>query len=379
MSNPYILLAKREGIAFSQYRGRAIRLSNIQPCSVDEVVVALKHNKSKINKVTTFRDEDGNIIERSFDFWHKDVIKNNLYKTSEHILNDFEKVKATAIRTFSLMKNIKHVYREYESQFNAIGKPEILWTNNSSQMHYVSKNMRTGDVIHTQTSMENISTPRSAKCSFVQYESKNEPEKSLSFKVNLLNDKISNVSTKNTKLPKNDTFLKFRAIDINTSKEMVCNYFIKQQNLEKLKLKVDTSRKLDERLIALYDDENGAINFNKDYDFRSKHNLVKAARHEVEHAWQWFLHARNTGGSNPRAMELAKKFGRIRKGKLQEIADKCTRSISTYVPYSENTAAYRKNWVEKAANKAGMKAVSAYDKQGTCLRKQFPHIPRELF
>ena len=129
----------------------------------------------------------------------------------------------------------------------------------------------------------------------------------------------------------------------------------------------------------MYDDENGSININKNYEFKSKTKLVETVRHEIEHAWQWFLHARNTGGQNPRAMELAKKFGGIKDGKLKALADKCTKSINSYVPFSKDIVAYRKNWVEKAAKSIGLKTAIQYDKQGQCLRKQFQHIPREMF
>ena len=64
---------------------------------------------------------------------------------------------------------------------------------------------------------------------------------------------------------------------------------------------------------------------------------------------------------------------------MQELADKCSKSINSYVPYSKDIKAYRKSWVEKSANKAGLQAALVYDKQGQCLRKQFTHVPREMF
>lgn len=380
MSSPYVLLIKKEGQAFSKYRGRTFRLSNIQPHTVDEVVVALKDKKGKRNKITTFRDINGDIIERSFNFFDSEKVVNKLYKKTQHTLTENETCTATSIQTFSLMKNIVHVYKDYEKQFRELGKPSILWTNNCSETHYVSKKSSTGELFHTQTALKNLDTPRCAKCSFIQYESKTEPEKHLTFKVNVLNNKLSDIKTKNIKFPKSDTFLTMRAIDIETAKEFLCNHFIKEQKLTKLKLKVNTNyEKNDGKLVALYNDEDGSININKKYEFKSKHKLVQTVRHEVEHAWQWFLHARNTGGNNPRAMELAKKFGKIRKGKLQELADKCSRAITNYVQYSDDVVAYRKNWVEKSANKVGLQAAMLYDKQGQPLRKQFTHVPREMF
>ena len=114
MSSPYVLLIKKEGQAFSKYRGRTFRLSNIQPHTVDEVVVALKDKKGKRNKITTFRDINGDIIERSFSFFDSEKVVNKLYKKTQHTLTENETCTATSIQTFSLMKNIVHVYKDYE-------------------------------------------------------------------------------------------------------------------------------------------------------------------------------------------------------------------------------------------------------------------------
>ena len=65
------LVSKTIGTSFQKYKGDALRLSTQTPATVGEVVLALKKHPDLQRKVTTFRDSNGSIIERSFDYFDK--------------------------------------------------------------------------------------------------------------------------------------------------------------------------------------------------------------------------------------------------------------------------------------------------------------------
>ena len=131
-------------------------------------------------------------------------------------------------------------------------------------------------------------------------------------------------------------------------------------------------------LIAVYLDYNGSINYNKFYKFKSKSKLAGTTGHEVEHAWQYYLRARYTGGDTPRTQEIAKKFGKVKTKQQQKEAEEYTHSINNYVPFTQNFKLYKKNLIEILANKQGKQAQKQYDKEGQEIRKAFPHIPPEM-
>ena len=80
----YRLISKSIGQDFAQYNKNAIRLNFRTPKTVDEVVVGLKDNPSLQRKITTFRDEKGQIMERAFDY-HDKPYRNRLYS---HLYNE---------------------------------------------------------------------------------------------------------------------------------------------------------------------------------------------------------------------------------------------------------------------------------------------------
>ena len=73
----------------------------------------------------------------------------------------------------------------------------------------------------------------------------------------------------------------------------------------------------DRRAKSIFDSTDGSINFRYNYMYKSKQELAQAARHEVEHAWQFFLHARNTGGDSIWQLNRFFQFGSIKSEKMQ--------------------------------------------------------------
>ena len=389
MKNQFYLISKIEGEKFVKYKGDAVRLtSRTLPYSVDEVVLGIKGQIGKERKITTFRDSKGNIIERIFDYFDK-PLKNRIYREQEHVIGEEEIVKAKTVREYSISKPVLKIYKECQKQFAEFGIEDSLWNKEKIDTFYLAENINTGEKVLSQVSIKDIEHPRKELHSFIEYphtidgKLANNNKKSLSFRVNTYKQEVVPGSeiADNVKTPKKDSFLAYRALDIDDAQEPFAKRFIKERKLEKLKLLINKNYipEEDEKgLIALYLDYNGSINYNKFYKFKSKSKLAGTTRHEVEHAWQYYLRARYTGGDSLRTQEIAKKFGRIKTKQMQTEAEKYTHSINNYVPFTQDFELYKKNLIEIHANKQGNNAEKQYDREGKEIRKAFPHIPPEM-
>ena len=205
--------------------------------------------------------------------------------------------------------------------------------------------------------------------------------KFLSFRVNKSDNKYIEgfEKHKNIRFPKNDSYLGYRALDIEDMKEPITREFIIKRGLHPEDFKIHTNYaedKYPDRLSAFY--QNGLICFNKFYPTKSKEQFVATSRHEVEHGWQYFLDARNTGGRGEFYEGIAQKYGKPETPELQDEAQKYTESIENYVPFDKNYKEYLKNYIEVMANKAGKEAKDEYIQQGKSIRNSFNHIPEEM-
>lgn len=391
MRNSYYLISKKLGQSFVKYKGNAIRLSGNLPYSVDEVVVGVKGKIGNERKITTFRDSNGKILEQAFDFYDKPY-RNIIYTHEDHVLNDENFVTSTTMKTYTLKRNILNVYNEFKDYFRKYGILTTLWTPQKSITNHLCENINTGEKVLSQVCMTNLKQPTKNIHSFIEYphiidgKRNGDSKKILSFEVNSKENTVNKKHsiTENVKFPKNDTFLALRAYGINDAKEIFTEFFIKNENLKKLNLSIDTNynpqtEKEEKQLIAFFSWSNGSINFNKHYKLKSKEKLFNTVRHEIEHAYQFFLDARNTYGKRTEWQKLIyDKFGSIKNAKLKKEADIYTKSIDNYVFFDEDFARYKKNYIEIKANRAGLLAKNRYNRQGRILKESFPYIPEEL-
>lgn len=385
MGNKYYLVGKTINQPFKYYNGKATRLSNKTPSTVDEVVVGIIGEKGK-RKITTFRDSNGKIIERAFDFKNK-AYKNRLYTYKDYAIGEEEYVNSTIIKEYSLPRTIMQVYNNFKEMFQEHGIKTTLWNNNKTQTNHIAENINNGNKIFSKVEIENKTTQDFQTHTFIEYpqivnnkltKGKN---KFLSFRVNKSDNKYIEGSEKhkNVKFPKNDTYLGYRALDVEDMKEPITREFIIKRGLHPEDFKINTNYAEEEhpdRLSAFY--QNGMICFNKYFPTKSKDQFVATSRHEVEHGWQYFLDARNTGGRGEFNEIIAKKYGKPETPELQEEAQKYTESIENYVPYNKDYKKYLKNYIEIMANKAGDEAKKEYNQQGQAIRNSFKHIPEEM-
>lgn len=368
---------------FRDYTGNAIRLTKSLPYTVDEILVGQKSRPYK--KITTFRDSNGEIIERVFNYKNK-PLRNRIYKKSDYTIGQDEYVTSTNIKEYTLPRAVVDVYKSYQAQFRKLNIQTTLWTTKKTQTNHVAENINNGNKILSIVKIEKHNNSADEIHSFTEYPEISNGKKAetapkiLRFSVNNNNDVIQgSIETKGVLQPEQDSFLGYRALDIDESKEAFTQRFLKERGISKLGYTINTNyipENNEEKLSALFSD--GQISFNRLFKMKSKAKCASTSRHEVEHGWQYYLDARNGGQRGEFLEELGKSHGPITNKKLLKEAQTYTQSLDNYVPYNIDYARYRKNYIEIRANEEGLKAQNQYNQQGKSIRQSFKHIPKEL-
>lgn len=382
MAIKYYLLSKTTQ-KFVDYVSRPIRLSKATPYTVDEVLIAKKGKKNPCKKITTFRDSEGNIIERIFNF-HNQPLRNRLYTRKETTIGENEIVNSTTVKEFFLTRRLVDIYKNKQARLKELNIQTTLWKAGKVQTNHVSENINNGEKIISISTIKNPEESLS-KHEIVEYPAikngkiEHKKAKSLNFIVDENFDVDSkSINTNGVKAPVEDSYLGYRLLTIDDAKEPLTERFFRDRGVDKLGYTVDTDfvpEDNSETLCALFND--GMIQYNKLRKIKSKSDFVSTARHEVEHGWQYYLDARNGGKRGEYLEELGSSYGEIKDKKLKKEADNYTKSLDNYVPYYVNYARYRKNYVEIKANEAGAKAKQEYDEQGKTIRESFSHVPKE--
>lgn len=388
MTNKYYLISKNYGQSFIKYKGNVIRLSRQLPYTVDEVVVGVKGKIGQEKRIMTFKDSQGNILERVFDYFNK-PLKNQIYTRQDFTKGEDLFITSTTVKEYTLDRAALSIYKTHKEELERLNIPTLLWNKTKIENNHLCENLNSEEKIFSRTSITNIKQPTKQIHTFIEFPHiKNGKRQTnnktiLQFRVDSNKKQATEVITEhNAQMPKQDSFLAFRALDFSEIKEAISNYFIKQRGLSKMNIEVEPEYQPKgdpiDRLIAEFNPGNGFIHFNRYHKFQSKPQLVSTSRHEVEHAWQYYLYARNTGGRFDWEMEIAKRFGEIRNKKLKKEAEKYTKSIDNYVSYLEDYEKYKKNYIEIKANYEGLQARNKYEKEAKEIRKAFPFIPKEM-
>lgn len=384
----YFLVSKIINLPYSQYKGSGIRLTKELPASVDEVIVGLEHCIGT-KKITTFRDSKGKIIERAFDYFDE-PLKNRFYKYQTHNSKDESSmVTSFQVREYSLPRKF---LKKYLKQIK--GKKLALWSAVKVDTYYIKFGKHKKDNIHSMTRILGfgknefqthtiIEFPH-IQSNFMGVKRQKTHKKLLQFKVNPDNYKIlrNSVVAQNVDMPKKDSFLGFRLLDIEDFKTPFVKYVLAQRGLSDMKIKVGSYiEKIKNGLIASahFSAWNGVIAFNKLFKQKSKSKLAGSIYHEVEHAWQYYLNARNGCNHDSWGIWIYKHFGNLDLSPgLRAEADKYSEAINNYVTYDKDYPKHFNNLIEVLARKAGEAGKAKYDLEGYELRKAFPAIPEEF-
>lgn len=387
MANGYYLISKIERLPYCKYKGDALRLINQSAMVVDEVVVGNKKNQHILRKITTFRNSQGEIIERAINFSDKPY-KNRIYLKRDNVIGENEFVTSTHIKEYTLPRSLKKTFLE---MLKTNQKRTLLWTPIKFFTNHFSENIETGEKVLTQVKQSNLLKPQKETHSFTEFphikngKISSHTKKILKFTVNTLNShKINknNITEQFAKIPENDSFLGLRALDIEDSKTAFTQKFITERGLKNKRITINPSyvaeNREEELTKAMFDPNDGTVNFVIGHNYKSKSEVCTTARHETEHGWQFYLHARNTKGEATDWEEKIYELFRDLPNKLKKEAQEYTDSIKNYVTVAENKEKYRKNFIEIKANKAGINAGIRYNRERTEIQKEFPHIPSEL-
>ena len=386
----FYLISKPTRILFAQYKGKAQRLSNELPHTVEEIIVGRRGVKGQ-RIITTFRDSKGEIIERSYDY-PKRPLRNVVYTHSDHVIGEDEYVTSITRKEYSISRTILKTYKEFQQALNEVKSRTFLWTHHKTETNHLSENINTGEKILSRSSIINMENIDKQIHRFVEFphvlggKIKKHIIKFLYFEVDNTSGKViqDSIFSDGIKFHRGDQFLQFRAYDIDGIKEPATFKFMRDRKVDKLGVTVDTQYiptddKEKTRLVACFIPSNGSVNFNMLYKPKSKTMVIGTARHEVEHIWHYLLDARN--GDNEIGTWQAtmfQQFGPIKNKTLQQEANKCSDAIENYVEFTEDYQAYLKNYIEEEANREGRLVREKYDRQGEKLRKSLPHIPKEL-
>ena len=381
------LISKTIGTSFVKYKGNATRLSVQTPAKVDEVIIGLKDNHNLTRKVTTFRNSKGEVIERSFDYFDKPY-RNRLYTHDANIILDDEFVSSTTAKDYILNRESMEDYKDLLNIPKM--RRDILWSHIDTVTNHLSENEKTGEKILTQTTIVPVKGRNQKRHTFIEFPHivNNKITKKflkfLSFNVRNKDNTVvkKSIESIGVKIPENDYFLGFRALTKEDSKEPLTRHFLKEKKLDNKNIRIDKDyNPLNEThngFMAKFDADEGIIKFNKDYQFKSKSQLVNTSAHETEHAEQYFLQALLNGGDTQWQTEMAQKFGELKDPELIKKAKIYDESIENYVPFWKNQKAYRENTIEKLAKEAGAIQENVYNTLGNTIRADFPHIPKEL-
>ena len=394
MKHEYFLMAKTCQ-SFVKYNGDAVRLSQKTPHTVESVWVGVKRHPEKMRSVTTFKDKEGNVLERIFDF-ADGFSRNRLYERSTSKINNDEKVTSTFIKEFKIKKRMLPAYFGFFEDYGEenISKT-ILWTPIKYIANHVAR-MKNNEIVHSKVSITNMEKPSKEQHSFVEYphikngKIRKTGKKVLSYTVNSLYNIVKSFDqkTRGVKFPKEDSFLAYRALSINDAIEPMTQKFVRDRGLKHADIKIFPEyypKNEDEKLYgAHFDPEEGTINFNIFYRPPSKTRLAGTSAHESEHGWQYFLKSLAGGATTNWEYDMYEKFGPICDGKLLREAKRYNRYVQNYTPLTAELKEagkineYKDSELENAANKAGAIARARYDREGKAIRKAFPHIPEKF-
>ena len=379
------VLSKTLDIRFPKYKGKAIRLSLQTPYSVDEVVIGNKKTQKRVMTITTFKDSNGKIIERAIDK-QKEPLINRLYTHFDNVIGENEYVESTEINTYKLYREILKDYLSFlDSRYIS---RTVLWDKISQIITHASTDINTNEKVISQIKITPTAKAHKLKHTFIEYphiingKVQQSEQRNLSFIVDYLKRKVmrKTITAKGTQIPEEDSFLAYRALPINDLKIPITEKFILEHGLQNKNITIEPNYNPlneDSGFIAIFNSEDGHINFNSDYKFKSKSKVVSTSRHEVEHGWQYYLDARLGTTDTDWKANIYDTEGRLSSLNLIKEAESYHESIKNYIPYYKNPTEYLKQLIERLANEKGSEAQIKYDKEGETIRKSFPHIPKE--
>lgn len=240
MTREYYLIMKNYGQSFVKYKSDVIRLSRQLPYTVDEVVVGVKGKIGQEKRITTFKDSQGNILERIFDYFGK-PLKNHVYTRQEFTKGDDLYITSTTIKEYSINRQLINYYKSLREEFEKADALTAFWNKIKIENNHLCENINSGEKIFSRTSVTNIKHPTQQIHSFIEYphiingKRRNDSKKVLQIKVNSKKGLTTEtLIQQGVQKPEKDSFLAFRALDFGEIKEAISEFFIRKRGLSKM-------------------------------------------------------------------------------------------------------------------------------------------------
>lgn len=375
-TKPYTVVSRELNLSPDAPQVTIIGISSQKAATADKVVIAKTDNPEFQKIITTFRDKNGKIIERIFEYKGFNIPeKIRIYR--ELVSNLKKDVKGRLIQTF---ENLSPANRSK------------IWTKISSEKQFVhtDKFWDKADYVtitRVTTTERDIKPPVEEIHSITEYPVPSShlyilpQKKSLVFKTKKDSSGIPQIteiiSAQNAHVPKNDEYLTLRMYDADDMRKPVTHIALKKSNLDDLNINVEDAYIPNATTKGSFNHETGTINFN--FLYRPKSSIVGTAFHEVKHAKQYEFMGRTRMLDTKYTTECLIKHGEetskeaIKKGRIYYNAHK------NYVSGDVNYEQYRANLLEQEAWAEAERGVMEYIRKGEALRYQFPRvIPEEL-
>jgi len=397
MSNRYSLISKTTNIPFKNYRKHFVSIALPKKGGhfadkinifVDKIDVFDKKLDYK-NTVTTYKDKDGNIIGKIFDFANRDLICRIYNHIFYKNIIGIEKIKSKEIREYRLpRKLLKHFCKKQKNRKYG------LWNLEKIETHHVSENSYIKDKIHSLTRILNLRDKQTSTHTIIEFPHTKRNilgfkmgktnKKLLQFDVDKNNWKVIEGSqiTQNVEFPQKDPYLPYRILGLNDFIIPITKLMIKKRGLSDMKIGIgyyNETLKNGKKTSAHFKPWAGKIEYNIAHKRQSKIEITNTSRHETEHAWQYYLDSRSGTPHGNWGKMIQKKFGDLsQEPELKKVADAYKKSIANYVSYEENEIEYFKSLIERLAREAGENESKIYEASGYEIRSDFPHIPYEV-
>ncbi len=372
---PYTLLSKQTNLPLDSVEITAERIGIQDAATADKVVIGKTDNPEQQKIITTFKDKNGKIVERIFEYIGFDLPEiHQIFEELTSCITD--DITGRLIQTFE--------------NLNKSGKAKI-WTKISSEKQFVHTDTFINKkdyvtITRVSTQERNIKPPAVETHSITEYQVPDAHLYSIPNKKSLMYTtkrdsegipQIIDIKADNVNIPQNDEYLALRLYDSDDMKRPITNIALKKANLDDLGIKIEDAYTFDDTTQGSFNNKEGIIKFN--FKYQPKDSIVDTAFHEVTHAKQYELMGRTKMlGTRYTTNCLVKHGEEVSPDKIQA-GKEYYEAHENYVSSSVNYARYRENLLEKEARAQAGQAVYDYLNQGKEIRREFPRVmPEEL-
>lgn len=369
---PYTLVSKETGIDAASGRNLAERISLKDAKTADVVVIAKTDNPEEKKIITTYRDENNNVVEMIFEFIG--IKRPEVHRVYTELPDYGDKsIKGRLIQVFSNLD----VTNKFKAWKKVASEKQYVSTKNGEKTHVTIAKVTTpdrnlGETINETHTITEYAVPKA-------HGGERKPERYLSMET--VKDEygvpqIKTITTGNgVEIPENDRYLALRMYDSEDVKIPIARIALEENGLKKLKIPIEKDNfTMKETTCGSFNSEKGIISFN--YRDKQKRSVIDTGYHEAKHAQQYAIMA--VAGKLPNTQYSRKcvsMYNNPVTDLQRKLAEEYHQAHLDYVPPEKNYEQYRQNRLESEAWDAGDEGLENYMANGLNISFQFPNFP----